>query len=202
MANKDVEALIEESLTQSAQLKLRVARECSEAIAAAAQLIGDAFLNGGKLLLCGNGGSAADAQHIAGEFIGRFRMERAALPALALNVNTSVLTAIGNDYGFERAFARQVEAMAVSGDVLIGISTSGRSENVALAMDAARRAGCRTIALVGQTLGRVGQDADVAISIPSSDTPRIQESHITVAHVICELVEKRVVAELSKGTAR
>jgi len=202
MATRDDLTLIEESLVESSQLKLRVARDCVEAIAEAARLIGDAFLNGRKVLLCGNGGSAADAQHIAGEFVGRFRLERAALPAIALNVNTSVVTAIGNDYGFERIFARQVEALAVPGDVLIGISTSGESENVALAMEVARGAGCGTVALVGQTLGRVGAEADVAISIPSSDTPRIQESHIAVAHIVCELVERRVVAEASKGAQR
>ncbi|MDO8682977.1 MAG: D-sedoheptulose 7-phosphate isomerase [Armatimonadota bacterium] len=194
----NTETLIVKALTESAQLKLQVAKELRNEIAAAAKLIGDVFLAGGKLLLCGNGGSAADAQHIAGEFVGRFRIERAALPAIALNVNTSVLTAIGNDYGFEKVFARQVEAMAVAGDALFGISTSGQSENVALAMDVARSKGCKTIALIGGVLGRVGEKADIAIAIPSRDTPRIQESHIAVAHVICDLVEQRVAAELSK----
>jgi D-sedoheptulose 7-phosphate isomerase len=201
VADISIEALIEKALTESAQLKLQVAKDLKNEIAAAAKLIGDVFLAGGKLLLCGNGGSAADAQHIAGEFVGRFRIERAALPAVALNVNTSVLTAIGNDYGFDRVFSRQVEALAVAGDVVLGISTSGQSENVAVAMDTARRIGCKTIALVGQTLGKVGTGSDVAIAIPSTDTPRIQESHIAVSHVICDLVEQRVAAELSKESS-
>ncbi|MDO8588899.1 MAG: D-sedoheptulose 7-phosphate isomerase [Armatimonadota bacterium] len=192
------EDLIERSLKESAQLKLLVARDLKGVIMDAAQVIGDALLAGNKVLLCGNGGSAADAQHIAGEFVGRFLIERAALPALALSVNTSVLTAIGNDYGFDNVFARQVEALARDGDVLIGISTSGQSTNVAVAMEAAGRIGCRTIALVGQTPGRIGAAAEVTIAIPSSTTPRIQESHIAVAHVICDIVERRVAAELAK----
>jgi D-sedoheptulose 7-phosphate isomerase len=198
VADKQTEDLIVNSLTESAELKLRVARELKGIIAEAAQVIGDALLAGGKVLLCGNGGSAADAQHIAGEFVGRFLIERSAWPAIALTVNTSVLTAIGNDYGFDRVFARQVEALATAGDVLIGFSTSGQSPNVALAMDAARGIGCKTIAMVGEAPGRVGTNADVTIAIPSTATPRVQESHIAVAHVICDIVERRVAAALAE----
>ena len=196
MTDADTQDLIERSLAESAELKLRVAKELRNDIAGAAKLIGDAFLAGGKLLLCGNGGSAADAQHIAGEFVGRFKIERAALPAIALHVNTSVLTAVANDYGFDTVFARQVEALGAEGDVVVGISTSGSSENVVRAMEAARRVGCKAVAMVGANPGRVGSLADITIAIPSTDTPRIQESHIAVAHVICDIVERRVAAEM------
>lgn len=198
MQDMQTEDLIVKSLTDSAELKLRVARDLKSAIADAARLIGDALLAGHKIMLCGNGGSAADCQHIAGEFVGRFLIERAAWPALALNVNTSVLTAIGNDYGFDKVFSRQVEALAVEGDVLIGFSTSGMSPNVAMAMDAARKMGCKTIAMVGMSPGTVGENADVVVAVPSKQTPRVQESHITVSHIICDIVEQRVVAETAK----
>jgi D-sedoheptulose 7-phosphate isomerase len=194
MEDMQTEDLIVKSLTDSAELKLRVARELKSVIADAARLTGDALLAGHKVLLCGNGGSAADAQHIAGEFVGRFLIERAAWPAIALSVNTSVLTAVGNDYGFEKVFARQVEALALPGDVLFGFSTSGGSANVALAMDAARRLGCRTVAMVGAAPGTVGANADVTIAVPSVVTPRVQESHIAISHIICDIVERRIVA--------
>jgi len=147
------------------------------------------FKNGGKLLIFGNGGSAADAQHMAAEFVGRYAKERRALPAIALSVNTSALTAIGNDYGYEHTFARQVEALAAKGDVVIGISTSGNSPNVVLAINAARARGAFTAALVGAKACKLDGAADIALKAPSDATPRIQEMHILLIHAICEMVE-------------
>src|SRR5271168_4827214 len=143
---------------------------------------------GGKVLFCGNGGSAADAQHLAAEFTGRYLKERRALPALALHANTSSLTAIGNDYGFDFVFARQLEALGKEGDVLLGISTSGNSRNVLRAMEVAKAKSIYTIALTGSG-GKMKDLADCAICIPSEETPRIQECHILTGHIICEIAE-------------
>jgi len=162
-------------------------------IAAVAELIVKAMRQGRKLLLFGNGGSAADAQHLAAEFVGRFAIERAALPAFALSVNTSCLTAIGNDYGFDQVFARQIEAFGKSGDVAVGISTSGNSANVLLGLAKAKEIGLTTIALTGDSEGKMKNDADYCVCVPSSETPRIQECHILIGHVIAELVEKAIV---------
>jgi D-sedoheptulose 7-phosphate isomerase len=148
-----------------------------------------AFTAGKKVLLCGNGGSAADAQHIAAEFVGKFYFDRPALPAEALTANTSSLTAIGNDYSFDQVFSRQVEAFGVAGDVCIGISTSGNSRNVIEAFRVARRKGIVTVAMTGSSGGQMKAEADYSICIPSTDTPRIQEHHILVGHMLCELVE-------------
>ena len=157
-------------------------------------VIADSFSQGGQLLLCGNGGSAADAQHIATEFVSRFYMERSALNAEALTVNTSSLTAIANDYEYKKVFARQVEAKGKSGDVLIGISTSGTSANVIKAFESARKLGMHTIAFVGNNTAAVAPVADTVIGIPSGCTPRIQEMHIMIGHIICEEVERRLFA--------
>ena len=146
--------------------------------------------NGGKLLLCGNGGSAADAQHIAAELTGRFIKDRPALYAEALHVNTSALTAIANDYGFEHVFARQVEAMGRKGDMLIGLSTSGNSPNVVRAMELARRQEMTTIGMTGATGGRLSQVSDLLIAVPSADTARIQEVHLLIGHIWCGLIER------------
>jgi D-sedoheptulose 7-phosphate isomerase len=162
-------------------------------IAAVAELIVEAMQQGQKVLLFGNGGSAADAQHIAAEFVGRFAIERAALPVSALSVNTSCLTAIGNDYGFDRVFSRQIEAFGKSGDVALGISTSGNSPNVLLGLAKAREIGLTTVALTGDSGGKMKDDVDYCICVPSSDTPRIQECHILIGHAIAELVEKAIV---------
>jgi D-sedoheptulose 7-phosphate isomerase len=148
-----------------------------------------AFGTGNKLLICGNGGSAADAQHIAAEFVGKFLHERHSLPAMALNTNTSTITAIANDYSYDRIFARQVEAFAQSGDIFVAISTSGNSRNVVKATLVARQRGCLTIGFTGKNGGRLQEYADICLCVPSSSTPRIQESHITIWHIICELVE-------------
>lgn len=155
-------------------------------------LIEEAFRAGGKLLLCGNGGSAADAQHIAAELSGRFTKDRAPLFAEALHVNTSYLTAVANDYGYEEVYARMTEAMGKEGDVLIGISTSGNSENVFRAMQTAKQNGMKTVALVGAEAGKLGAVADHVLHVPSKDTARIQEVHITLGHSICESLEDRL----------
>ncbi len=157
-----------------------------------AEMIGDALHNGKKLLLMGNGGSAADAQHFAAEIVGRFRLERRGLPAIALSTDTSILTAIGNDYGFGAIFRRQIEALAAEGDVVIGISTSGASENVFSALSLARQMGCMTIGLLGKDGGTIRDIVDMDLTVPGQDTPRIQEGHILMIHIICDLVEKRL----------
>ncbi|MBE3037725.1 MAG: D-sedoheptulose 7-phosphate isomerase [Chloroflexi bacterium] len=151
------------------------------------------FRQGNKLLICGNGGSAADAQHVAGEFVNRFRYDHAALPAIALTTDTSILTCIGNDSAFENIFSRQVEALAKPGDILVGISTSGGSPNILKALDTARALGLTTIAFTGEK-GREKMDpkCDLCLVVPSTDTPRIQESHIFVWHVICGVVEQTI----------
>jgi len=162
-------------------------------IATVAELIVKAMQQGQKVLLFGNGGSAADAQHIAAEFVGRFAMERAALPATALSVNTSCLTAIGNDYGFDRVFSRQIEAFGKPGDVALGISTSGDSPNVLLGLAKAKIMGLTTVALTGDSGGKMKNDADYCICAPSGETPRIQECHILIGHALAELVERAIV---------
>ena len=162
-------------------------------ITAAADVIVQCLRNDGQLLVCGNGGSAADAQHVAAELVGRFRVERRALRAIALTTDTSVLTSIANDYAFDRVFARQVEALGRRGDVLLGISTSGASPNVLAAFAAAKERGLQTIALTGRDGGALGAAADLHINVPSSSTPRVQEVHRTILHVICDLVERAFV---------
>lgn len=149
----------------------------------------EALKNGHKILLCGNGGSAADAQHIAAELSGRYKSERRGLPGIALTTDTSVLTAVGNDFGFDRIYDRQVEALAREGDVLIGISTSGHSKNVVRALSLARNMGCRTIGLSGRDGGVMSEFCDINIIVPSDDTPRIQEMHIMIGHIICQAID-------------
>ncbi len=149
-----------------------------------------AYKQSKKVILFGNGGSAADAQHIAGEFVGRFYKERKSLPAFALHANTSVVTAIANDYGYEAVFARQVEAHTVAGDVVIGISTSGNSPNVVSAIQKAKEKGAFTVGLTGGKVSKLSETADICLRVPSQDTPRIQEAHITLGHIICFLVEE------------
>lgn len=162
------------------------------AVSDMAETIIKALASGRKLLIMGNGGSAADAQHLAAEIIGRFKLERPALPAIALTTDSSILTAIGNDYGFDAVFTRQVEGLAAEGDVVIGISTSGNSPNVLAALIKAKELGCGTIALLGRDGGSIKGAADIPVIIPSNDTPRIQEGHITIIHIVCDLVEQRL----------
>ena len=164
-------------------------------VAKVSEILVNALKQGNKALLFGNGGSAADAQHIAAELVGRFALERPALPALALSVNTSCVTAIGNDYGFDQVFSRQIEALARPGDVAIGISTSGNSANVLRAMSTARKIGLYTIALTGRTGGNLRNTVDHCICVPSNEKPRIQECHILIGHIISELVEREMFRE-------
>jgi len=171
-----------------------IEQDLSLQIAEMAALLADTFRSKGKLIVMGNGGSAADAQHFAAEIVGRFKMERPALPAVALSTDTSILTAIGNDYGFDAVFKRQIEALAVAGDAVVGISTSGNSPNVLQALKLARERGCRTIGLLGKNGGSIKALCDLPLVIPSSDTPRIQEGHITIIHIVCDLVEKALFA--------
>lgn len=145
--------------------------------------------NGHKVLVCGNGGSAADAQHIAAELSGRYKSDRRGLPGIALTTDTSVLTAVGNDFGFERIFDRQVEALANAGDLLIGLSTSGHSKNVVRALSLARHMGCKTLGLSGRDGGVMSEVCDLNIIVPSNDTPRIQEMHIMIGHIICQAID-------------
>ncbi|MCK4594250.1 D-sedoheptulose 7-phosphate isomerase [bacterium] len=184
------EELAQTELTEAAENLARVSEGLPGGVAASAGLIIESLRAGGKVILCGNGGSAADAQHIAAELVGRFETERRPLPALALSTNTSNLTAIGNDYGFEEVFARQVRALGDSGDVLIAISTSGNSPNVLRAVEAARELKIKVVAFAGRDGGKLAPMADVALVIPALRTCRIQEGHITCGHVICRLVDE------------
>lgn len=149
----------------------------------------EACKSGKKVLFAGNGGSAADAQHLAGEFVSRFNYDRPGLASFALTVDTSVLTAIGNDYGYEKLFERQIQACAQAGDVFIGLSTSGNSPNILRALEQARKMGVYTVGMTGETGGKMLEASDVCLRVPSRETPRIQESHITLGHIICGLVE-------------
>lgn len=167
-------------------------------IARVSELLVDTIGKGNKVILFGNGGSAADAQHIAAEFVGRFAFDRPALPALALSVNTSCVTAIGNDYGFDLVFSRQIEALARPGDMAIGISTSGNSANVLQGLSAAHEKGLCTVALTGCTGGKLKGAVDFCVCAPSHATPRIQECHILIGHIISELVEETIFHEQSR----
>ena len=189
MTDSEAARLFDEIVAETVALHQQAAASPAPVIAAAKALI-DTFKAGGTLLIFGNGGSASDAQHVAAEFVGRFQRERRALPAVALTTDTSVLTSIGNDYSFDRIFARQIEAIGRTGDVAFGISTSGKSPNVVAALAAAKTRGLRTIALTGQDGGPVGAAADVHINVAAGSTARIQEVHRTVLHVICDLVER------------
>src|SRR5882762_9793569 len=167
-------------------------------VATVSEILVNALKQGNKLLLFGNGGSAADAQHIAAELVGRFAFDRPALPALALSVNTSCVTAIGNDFGFEQVFSRQLEALARPGDVAIGISTSGNSANVIHALTTAKKIGLHTVCLTGRTGGRLRSEVDHCICAPSTEAPRIQECHILIGHIISEIVERQIFHEYSR----
>jgi D-sedoheptulose 7-phosphate isomerase len=180
------------SLSQHIDVFQTIAEFNSSVINECAELIIETFKNGSKLLLCGNGGSAADAQHIAAEFVGRYETERKALPAIALTTDTSALTALSNDYSFERIFARQVEALAREGDCMIAISTSGNSPNVIAAVMTARARGCRVIGMTGAKGKKLASLCDACIIVPSERTARIQEAHITIAHIWCEMVDAAI----------
>jgi D-sedoheptulose 7-phosphate isomerase len=187
---------IQESIT--AKERLLASREVVAMIGRVSSILIEVLQKGNKVLLFGNGGSAADAQHIAAEFVGRFAFDRPALPALALSVNTSCITAIGNDYGFDLVFSRQIEALGRSGDVAIGISTSGNSPNVLQALLLGKKMSLHTVALTGCTGGKLKDVVDHCICAPSNETPRIQECHILIGHVISELVEQTLFHEQSR----
>lgn len=182
---------IVESINQSIAAKQAIAadEQMCQHIEQAADLIIRSLRNGGKIHFCGNGGSAADAQHLAAELSGRFYFDRPPLNAEALHCNTSYLTAVGNDYGYEFIFSRLLRGTAHAGDVLVGISTSGNSANILRAYDTAREMGVKIISLTGATGGKMKPLSDILLNVPSTDTPRIQESHIMIGHIICELVE-------------
>ena len=181
-----------ETLRQHISVFENILQNEIENIENCAELILETFQNGGKVLICGNGGSAADSQHIAAEFVGRFETERIALPAIALTTDTSALTALANDYDFKRIFSRQVEALANKGDCLIAISTSGNSPNVISAVMTARNKGCKIIGMTGANGKKLASLSDASILIPSERTARIQEAHITIAHIWCELIDKKI----------
>ncbi len=184
-------------LHESADLKLKFAEESTEKVEYAVNLISQCLRAGGKILIFGNGGSAADAQHIAAEFVNRFVAARGPLPAVALTTDASVITSIANDDGFDHIFSRQIEAIGRKNDIAIGITTSGRSQNVLSGLEKSRELGIKTIALTGDYTAKLKNLSDCIISVPSRSVPRIQEMHITVAHVICELVESGL-PELTK----
>ncbi len=193
---------MEEPLLQGIRDQLRETARNLDIMASDAELVGligrvtgacvAALANGRKVLFAGNGGSAADAQHLAAELVSRFAYDRPGLPAFALTTDTSVLTAIGNDYGYDRLFARQIEAVGAAGDVFFGISTSGRSPNVLSALDAARAKGLVTVGMTGRAGGQMPGRCDYLLRVPSDSTPRIQEGHIAIGHAICQIIEARL----------
>lgn len=181
---------IKDILLESIQVKEDLLHTSIKQIIEVTDLITRSLKKNGKVILFGNGGSAADSQHIAAEFVGRFKKERNALAAIALTTNTSILTALANDYGYETVFARQVEALGCKNDVAIGISTSGKAKNVLFGIRQAKKMGLKTVALTGADGGELIKSADLSLVVPSSVTARIQEAHITIGHIICELVEE------------
>jgi len=185
--------VVAEMLDEAARLHA-ASRPAAAPAAAAAAAMTAALRSGGRVLACGNGGSAADAQHFAAELVGRFERERAALAAIALTTDTSILTALANDYAFTRIFARQVEALGRAGDVVLGISTSGASGNVLAAFEAAKAGGMTTVALTGRDGGAVGAAADIHVNVPAASTARVQEVHRTLLHAVCALIERELYA--------
>lgn len=180
-------------VADSLQVKQRYFEEHAQDVQLAADIIAEAFNAGSKLLICGNGGSSCDAQHIAGEFVNRFlKDERRALPAIALSTDGGILTCIANDTGFDKIFARQIEAFGARGDVCLAITTSGNSENIIAAVEAARERGMKVVGMLGRDGGRVAPLCNLALIVPSPDTQRIQETHNLIGHIICELVERKL----------
>jgi len=186
---------IKEILLESIQVKEELLRASLGLIVEMSETVIASLKKGGKLILFGNGGSASDSQHIAAELVGRFKKDRQGLPAIALTTNTSILTAVANDYGYDLVFAKQVEALAQKNDVVVGISTSGKAKNVAAGIRQAKKMGLKTIALTGGDGGELSRLADVTLIVPSNITARIQEAHITIGHIVCELVEEELSQE-------
>jgi D-sedoheptulose 7-phosphate isomerase len=193
---KSASQLIDEFVAESVRVKERFFQENKQLVAQTAETIAHGLRNGKKTLFFGNGGSAADAQHLAAELVGRFGGDRSALPGIALTTDTSILTAIGNDYGYDRVFSRQIEALGQAGDTAIGISTSGNSPSVLNAIDVARSKGLFTVGLTGETGGKMKDRCEVLFRVPSRQTPRIQETHILLGHIICELVDRELFPEI------
>jgi D-sedoheptulose 7-phosphate isomerase len=187
--------LIDDFVGESLRVKEQFFQENKDQIAKTAEIIGHALRSGRKVLFFGNGGSAADAQHLAAELVGRFGPERAPLAAISLSTDTSILTAIGNDYGYDKVFSRQIDALGQPGDAAVGISTSGNSPSVLLALDAARSKGLFTVGFTGETGGKMLDRAEVLFRVPSRQTPRIQETHLLLGHIICELVDRELFPE-------
>jgi len=189
---------IKSIIKSSIEVKEKLLRDepLQKKIADAVEVITSAFRNGNKVLFCGNGGSAADAQHLAAEFSGRFYKDRKALPSEALHCNTSYLTAVANDYSYDVIYSRIVDGIGVSGDVLVGLSTSGNSGNVIKAFETAKEKNITTIGFTGETGGKMKELSDYLFNVPSKDTPRIQESHMMIGHIICELVEEELFGPL------
>ena len=182
--------IVLKAFEESIRVKERFAKENMDGLVAAAQRLATCFAGGHKLLIFGNGGSAADAQHIAAEFVNRFTVERKPLPALALSTDTSVLTSIANDYSFDEVFSKQIKALGRKDDIALGISTSGNSRNVILAVETARDMGLYTLGLTGCGGGELAGSCDLSLTVNSRATPRIQEAHITAGHILCELVDR------------
>jgi D-sedoheptulose 7-phosphate isomerase len=199
--NERMRELVARELEESAAVKREIAQRLSQEIAKAVCLILEAYKLGGKVLLIGNGGSAADAQHIAAELVGRFKLERRGLPAMALTTNTSILTALANDYGYDNVFSRQLEVLASDKDILIAITTSGTSLNILKGVEMAHSKRATVIGLTGGNGGKLKDMADLTIVVPSDNTARIQEEHIAIGHIICYLVEKWLFHE-SSGISR
>ena len=189
-----MESIVKERILESIKLKEKVLNneELISAINALSSCLGDILKQGGKVVLCGNGGSASDALHFASEIVGRFQFDHTPWPAIVLNADIATMTAIANDFGYDNVFARQAKAHLNSNDLFIGISTSGNSENVVRAVEVAKKIGCKTGALLGRTGGKIKDKVDYPIVIPSDNTARVQECHITIIHSICEMVEKDV----------
>ena len=183
---------IKDILLESIQVKEEILRNQIVQIREIAQLMIDCLKKDGKVIVFGNGGSASDSQHIAAELVGRFKKDRSALAGIALTTNTSILTSLANDYGYDVVFSRQVEALGKKNDVVLGISTSGKAKNVALGIKQAKKMGIKTVALSGGDGGEIVKLADVSLVVPSKITARIQEAHITIAHIICEMIEQEL----------
>jgi len=193
---KDAGQLIEQFVSESLRVKTQFFAQNKESIVHTAQTLSEVLRGGRKVLFFGNGGSAADAQHLAAELVGRFGPDRSALPGISLSTDTSVLTALGNDYGYDRVFARQIEALGQAGDAAVAISTSGNSPSVIKAIDVARAKGIFTIGFTGETGGKMMGRVDVLFRVPTRQTPRIQETHLLLGHILCDLVDRQLFPEI------
>jgi D-sedoheptulose 7-phosphate isomerase len=193
---KNAAQLIDQFVAESVRVKSRFFEENKDQIVSTAETIAHGLRNGRKVLFFGNGGSAADAQHLAAELVGRFGPDRSALPGISLTTDTSILTALGNDYGYDKVFSRQIEALGQPGDTAVGISTSGNSPSILLGLDVARGKGLFTVGLTGETGGKMNDRAEVLFRVPSRQTPRIQETHIMLGHILCDLIDRELFPEI------